>query len=106
MSEFAKMLYKVGGLEMIGGVGYDYVVVANQEEQDEAEAEGWHTTTDAALTAKKGAEEYDRKEFVAGPDDAPTRAELEAKATELGLKFDGRTADKRLAVMIADEMKV
>jgi hypothetical protein len=28
---------------------------------------------------------------------APTRVELETMATELGLKFDGRTTDKRLA---------
>ena len=28
---------------------------------------------------------------------APTRAELETMATELGLKFDGRTTDKRLS---------
>jgi len=27
---------------------------------------------------------------------APTRTELEIKATELGIKFDGRTTDKRL----------
>lgn len=30
----------------------------------------------------------------------PTREELEAKATELGLKFDGRTTDKSLAEKI------
>jgi hypothetical protein len=28
---------------------------------------------------------------------APTRVELETMATELGIKFDGRTTDKRLA---------
>ena len=28
---------------------------------------------------------------------APTRAELEIMATELGIKFDGRTTDKRLS---------
>jgi hypothetical protein len=28
---------------------------------------------------------------------APTRAELETMATELGIKFDGRTTDKRLS---------
>jgi hypothetical protein len=34
-------------------------------------------------------------------DDAPpTRAELEAKATQLALKFDGRTSDKKLAHLI------
>lgn len=39
-------------------------------------------------------------------DDAPvTRAELEAKATELGIKFDGRTTDAKLAERIADALK-
>lgn len=37
------------------------------------------------------------------PDDAPpTREELEQKATELGIKFDGRTTDKKLAAKIAE----
>lgn len=31
----------------------------------------------------------------------PTREELEQKATELGLKFDGRTSDRKLRDMIA-----
>jgi len=39
-------------------------------------------------------------------DDAPpTRAELESKATELGIKFDGRTRDKRLANLIEEKLK-
>jgi hypothetical protein len=39
-------------------------------------------------------------------DDAPpTRAELEAKAAEMGLKFDGRTSDRKLAQAIADALK-
>lgn len=39
-------------------------------------------------------------------DDAPpTRAELELKASELGIKFDGRTTDARLAQRIADALK-
>ena len=29
-----------------------------------------------------------------------TRAELEAKASEMGLKFDGRTSDRKLRQMI------
>ena len=33
-------------------------------------------------------------------DAAPTRAELEAKATELGIRFDGRTRDKKLGQLI------
>ena len=39
------------------------------------------------------------------PDDAPpTRAELEAKANELGIRFDGRTKDKKLGQLIADRL--
>lgn len=36
------------------------------------------------------------------PDDnaAPTRSELEAKAKQLGIKFDGRTGDKKLGQLI------
>ena len=42
----------------------------------------------------------------AAPDDAPpTREELEQKATELGLKFDGRTSDKRLLARIETALK-
>ena len=40
------------------------------------------------------------------PDNAPpTRAELEAKATELGLKFDGRTTDRKLLAAIDAALK-
>jgi len=42
---------------------------------------------------------------VKAPDDAPpTRTELEAKATELGIKFDGRTKDKKLGQLIQDRL--
>ena len=37
-------------------------------------------------------------------DAAPTRAELETKATELGIHFDGRTRDKRLGQLIQDKL--
>jgi len=37
-------------------------------------------------------------------DAPPTRAELEAKATELGIKFDGRTKDKKLGQLIQDQL--
>ena len=35
---------------------------------------------------------------------APTRVELEAKATELGVRFDGRTKDKKLGQLIQDRL--
>jgi hypothetical protein len=37
-------------------------------------------------------------------DVAPTREELEAKATELGIRFDGRTKDKKLGQLIQDRL--
>ena len=37
-------------------------------------------------------------------DAAPTRDELEAKATELGIRFDGRTKDKKLGQLIQDRL--
>jgi len=37
-------------------------------------------------------------------DAAPTRAELEAKAKELGIRFDGRTKDKKLGQLIQDRL--
>jgi hypothetical protein len=38
-------------------------------------------------------------------DDAlPTREELEVKATELGIRFDGRTKDKKLGQLIQDRL--
>jgi hypothetical protein len=37
-------------------------------------------------------------------DAAPTRVELEAKATELGIRFDGRTKDKKLGQLIQDRL--
>lgn len=37
-------------------------------------------------------------------DSAPTRAELEAKAKELGIRFDGRTKDKKLGQLIQDRL--
>jgi hypothetical protein len=38
-------------------------------------------------------------------EEPPTRSELEAKATELNLKFDGRTPDKKLFKMIEESLK-
>jgi hypothetical protein len=48
----------------------------------------------------------DAIEVQAAPqDDAPpTRDELEAKATELGIRFDGRTGDKKLGQLIHDRL--
>ncbi len=43
-------------------------------------------------------------EAVPEDDAPPTRAELEAKAAELGIRFDGRTKDKKLGQLIQDRL--
>lgn len=42
----------------------------------------------------------------AAPDEnaPPTREELKAKAKELGIRFDGRTGDKKLGQLIQDRL--
>lgn len=64
--------------------------------------EGWHRTVfdahDAMVKADQSKE--DPKE-----NEPPTRSEMEQKATELGLKFDGRTSDRKLAAMIQEALK-
>lgn len=55
----------------------------------------------AAYEARKVEAQQEAKDATS----APTRAELEAKATELGLKFDGRTSDKTLLRRITQALE-
>ncbi len=59
-----------------------------------------------AEQAAKAAEVQAQKVVETEPvdDSAPTREELEAKATELGIRFDGRTKDKKLGQLIQDRL--
>jgi hypothetical protein len=68
--------------------GFDFIIVPDGQVSDRM-AEGWCLTMAEAMATE--------------PDEAPpTRAELEQKASELGLKFDGRTGDATLARRIAE----
>ena len=59
----------------------------------------------AEAAAKAEAQAFEPVESADPEDDAaPTRAELEAKATELGIRFDGRTRDKKLGQLIQDKL--
>lgn len=103
MDQFPQMLYVHPGREQIHGSTFDTRIVGSAEELEAAKAEGWSVGTDeakAAFAAKQAA-----KSAPAEPaSDAvtpPTREELEQKAGELGIKFDGRTSDKKLSDLIA-----
>ena len=94
--QFPKMLFKAGGSEELHGGNFHTFIAQDEQDEAAALADGWHLTTPEAVAAvsKSAAPEVD--------DEAPpTRAELEAKATELGIKFDGRTTDAKLGEKIA-----
>ena len=96
MREFPKALYRHGTGTLVDGVECSMRIVKDADEQAEALADCW------VFTLAGPAEPVDGEPA----DDAPpTRAELEAKATELGLKWDGRWGDKRLSDAIAAALK-
>ena len=58
----------------------------------------------AAAAAQAEAQPVQVVDTAPEDDAAPTRAELEAKANELGIRFDGRTKDKKLGQLIQDRL--
>jgi hypothetical protein len=88
---FPTIVYKCPGNHQRAGGTYDLLPVVDSAELSVALSGGWFLTLPEAIEGKA----------VEPADDAPpTRTELEAKASELGLKFDGRTTDRRLAELI------
>ena len=89
------MLYRCPGPHEVHGGKFDHTVV-DDSEIEAAVADGWFLTTPEAKDARAASlRPVEPAELVA------SRAELEQKATELGLKFDGRTGDKKLSHLIA-----
>lgn len=96
MSDFPRMLYQADGPHEIHGGLFDYRIVTDEDELSAALVDGWHMTTDEARAPKP---------VVTMLDAPPTRAELEQKAGELGIAFDGRTTDAKLSAKIAAFVK-
>ena len=85
------MLYKLGNHIEIEGVKYEYAIVS-EEEVEEKLSEGWYLTTTEA------------KKVDSNDDGDVTREEIEFKAKELGIKFDGRMSDKTLLTKIEEKL--
>lgn len=116
-NDYPVMLVRVGAQWQLESGRFDLLLADSQEACDAALADGWHLDQYAAKAAHEAAALAAVPAAAAGAGDAgaaaaavpadtqpPTRAELEQKATELGLKFDGRTGDKKLAAMIAEAL--
>lgn len=87
--DFPRMLYRAGGSHQLESGAYSIRLVT-ADEFDAATAEGWHLDQYAAKAAAE-----------APPAPEPmTREQMEAAATARGIKFDGRTSDKKLAALL------
>ena len=105
----ATMLYRAPGSHELHGVMVDYVTV-DASAVPEMLADGWHLTPSEAHNANvpqpKTAPNTEPLYYDEVPINAPpTRSELEAKATELGIRFDGRTSDKKLGALITASLE-
>lgn len=88
---FPTIVYKCPGDHHRAGGTYSYRGAEDSEAFGKLLSEGWFATLPEAIDGKAAKAEDNA---------APTRAELEAKADELGISFDGRTTDKRLGEKI------
>jgi len=133
MIDLPAMLYQSPGPhKKPGGGTYRIVGINTQEELDAKLSAGWFASSAEAITAagdkattpkkiaewrlkakakktkkRKPSKPLGWKQPVLVPvieDAPPTRAELEAKATELKIRFDGRTRDKKLGQLIQDRL--
>lgn len=95
-----RVLYKFPGSTFIDDDKYDFVVVdeAIPGEVERHVSEGWNVSHIDAKQKHINAQTVEENK-------PPTRAEIEQKANELGLKFDGRTSDVKLLKMIDEALK-
>lgn len=81
------------------GKTYDYKGIQSLETLQDALSNGWYATLPEAINPPVVSEVVVEVPVVID-NDPPTRAELEEKARELKIKFDGRTSDAKLAANI------
>lgn len=89
--DFPTLVYKAPGTHQRAGGTYSYLGIDDDASLKSALTSGWFRTLPEAIAG-----EHD----LPVDESAPTREELEAKAIDLGIKFDGRTSDKSLGEKI------
>jgi hypothetical protein len=94
---FPTLVYRCPG-PFFGPFGktYNNLGVNDEKALAAALADGWHKTLPGACGVVAD---------IPADDAPPTRAELEEQATSLGIRFDGRTPDARLARLISDNLQ-
>ena len=106
MTEFPTLVYKAHGKYMRPYGTYDFTGVNTAEEFEQKLKDGWFPSLQDAIDGNTPAPAAEKAVSEPVPDDLapPTRQELETKATELGIKFDGRYSDKKIAQLIDEAL--
>ena len=109
MTDFPTIMYRVPGphKKPRGGT-YAYRGADDQEAFDALLAKGWFPSYEEVVAGKvagKTAKAEASVEEAIDDESAPTRDELETKAKELGISFNARTSDKKLAERIAEALE-
>ena len=109
MTDFPTIMYRTPGphKKPRGGT-YAYRGAADQAEFDALKAKGWFASYEEAVAGKHAAkivEAADAFQDAIDEVSEPTRDELETKAKELGVSFNARTSDKKLAERIAEALE-
>lgn len=116
--QFPTLVYKSPGPHKCKGGSYGYRQVCDFDDLQRAIDDGFYPTKDIAMNppdcfswADYGYEQVDLEneseevpEEVPEPDAPPTRDELEAKARELGISFNGNTKDATLITKIDEAL--
>ena len=109
MTDFPTIMYRVPGphRKPRGGF-YAYKGAADKAEFDALLKKGWFPSYEEAVAGKIAGKIIEAAEAFEDAIDevsAPTRDELESKAKELGVSFNSRTSDKKLAERIAEALE-
>lgn len=120
--KFPSLVYRCPGTHQCPGGTFDYLAVRDQAALDAAVKDGWHPALPDAIAEKygeklagrlaplvdhlvpPGALPADSGEAEVLGEDPPTRAELEQKARELGVRFTKKTADEDLSKAISEAL--
>lgn len=105
MSKFRypTLVFKKNNVHPDHGRPYAFKQVWNDFDREALLGAGWSATIKEAMSGKPKPKVEAKHEpaqepatIVPNDDEPPTRVELEAKAKELGINFDGRTSDAKL----------
>lgn len=97
MTEFPKMLYKFPGSEPMHGGNFATKIVQDQDEQDEAQADGWKLTTTEAKAQHDAPPKKPEKAPVPIPELVPETVTEEVKAEAALADSDAADAEEPTA---------